>query len=164
MKGDRSYLVEGIQQFRDQRTSLAGNTKNTLEAKLIEISDETIRGRAEGERVAPEVPLECNDRCGEHAGPDERKSRLSAGETRVEESEAGNHDHDHGRGHENVGLVTRLVPLIQVLGDWGFPSQHTCRSNSSRREEGVLGLGVALDGGRARNTWETGLTYQSHHQ
>lgn len=111
------YLVEGIQQFRDQGTSLAGSTKHALETESVEVSDEAIGGGTESERVTPEVPLECDDGCGEHAGPDEGEGRLSPGEARVEERETRNHDQHHGRGHEDEGLVTRLVPLVQILGD-----------------------------------------------
>ena len=121
-----AYLIERIQQFRDQRTSLARSTKHALEAEPVEVSDEAIGGGTECERVAPEVPLECDDGGGKHAGPDEREGRLSAGKARVEERETRNHDQDHGRSHENVGLITRLVPLVQIFGDCGCSCQYAC--------------------------------------
>jgi hypothetical protein len=49
--------------------------------------------------------LEGDDGGREHASPDQGQCRLSASKTRVEEGQTGNHDHDHGRGHEDVGLV-----------------------------------------------------------
>lgn len=91
--------------------------EDALETKLVEVADEAIGRRAKGKRVTPEIPLESDDGCGEHADPDKGERRLSASKTRVEERQARYHDHDHGRGHENVGLVTRVEPLVQVLGD-----------------------------------------------
>lgn len=77
---------------------------------------------AKGERITPEIPLEGDDGAGEHAGPDQREGRFPARETRVEEAETRYHDQHHGRGHDDVGLITRLEPLVQVLDIWS--SQH----------------------------------------
>lgn len=114
-----AYLVERVEQFRNQRRSLTGSTEHALEAELVEVADEAVCGGTKGERVTPEVPLESDDGGGEHAGPDEGEGRLSAGQTRVEESQTWDHDHDHGRSHEDEGLVASLVPLVQVFGDCG---------------------------------------------
>ena len=85
---------------------------------MLKIADEAVCGsRRESQRVSPEIPLEGDDGGREHTGPDEGEGGLSASETGVEESETGNHDHDHGRGHENVGLVTWVVPLVEVFSD-----------------------------------------------
>lgn len=111
------YLVERVQQLRNQRTTWAGSTKDTLKTELVKVSDETVCRGAEGERVSPKVPLESNDGRGEHASPNKGESGLSSSKTGVEECETRNHDQHHGRGHENVGLVTRGVPLVKVLGD-----------------------------------------------
>jgi len=111
------YLVKRVKQLRNQGTSLAGHSQHTLEAKLVEVANETVCRGAEGKRVSPEIPLEGNDRGREHAGPDKGEGGLSSSKTGVEKSEARYHDHDHGRGHEDVGLITRLVPLVEVFGD-----------------------------------------------
>jgi hypothetical protein len=95
---------------------LARSPKHALETKLVQIADEAAGTGTEGERVSPEIPLECDDRAGEHAGPDEGQSGLSACETGVEESESRNHDQHHGRSHDDESLITRLVPLVQILG------------------------------------------------
>lgn len=87
-------------------------SQNALETELVEVSDEAVCRGTESERVSPEVPLEGNDGGGKHAGPDEGEGGLSASKTGVEECETGNHDHHHGRGHEDVGLITRREPLV----------------------------------------------------
>lgn len=79
----RAYLVERIQQFGNQRAAGAGMRKYTLQAKLIQVSDEAIGGWTKSERVSPKVPLKGDDRGREHAGPDEGEGRLSASKTRV---------------------------------------------------------------------------------
>lgn len=112
-----TYLVEGVEELRNQWGARAGVAEDALETKLIEVADEAVGRRTKSQRVAPEVPLESDDGCGEHADPDEGERGLSARKTRVEERETRHHDHDHGRGHENVGLVTWVEPLVQVLGD-----------------------------------------------
>ena len=117
--GAELHLVERVQQLRDQRRTRAGSTKHALETKLVEVADEAVCRGAERERVTPEVPLEGDDGGREHTRPNQGQSGLSARKTRVEEGQTGNHDHDHGRGHENVGLVTSIVPLVQVLSHCG---------------------------------------------
>ena len=80
---------------------------------MMQVTDEAIRRRGrEGKRIAPEIPLEGDDGEGAHAGPDHAKGGLSPRQARVEETEAGNHDEDHGRGHDDVGLVAGLEPLV----------------------------------------------------
>jgi hypothetical protein len=117
-RGCRAYLVERVQQFRDQGASRARSAQDALEAKLVEVADEAVCRGAKGERVAPEVPLEGDDGGREHAGPDHGQGRLSAGKTRVQEGQTWDHDQDHGRGDENVGLVTCCIPLVQVFRHW----------------------------------------------
>ena len=86
----------------------------------MQIADEaTGGGGGEGKRIAPEIPLEGDDGEGTHARPDHAEGRLPPRQTRVEETEAGNHDEDHGRGHDDVGLVAGLEPLVEVFGGWG---------------------------------------------
>ncbi|KFY28677.1 hypothetical protein V493_02810 [Pseudogymnoascus sp. VKM F-4281 (FW-2241)] len=80
---------------------------------MREVANEARASRlAKGERVAPKVPLEDDDGEGAHAGPDHGESGLAARETGVEEAEAGNHEEDHARGHDDEGLVAGLVPLV----------------------------------------------------
>lgn len=110
-------LVESVEQLGNQRTTGAGSAQRPHETELVQVANEAIGGVcAEGQRVAPEVPLESDDRGRGHAGPDHGEGGLSARETGVEEGQAGDHDQHHGRGHDDVGLVARLVPLVEVLG------------------------------------------------
>lgn len=108
-------LVERVEKLRDERRTLARSTKNTLETEPVEVADKATCTGAESERISPEVPLESDDRGRKHTRPDEGQSGLSTRKTRIEEGQTGNHDHDHGRGHEDEGLVTGVVPLVQVL-------------------------------------------------
>lgn len=62
----------------------------------------------EGERVTPEEPLETDDRYTHHGQPDEGEGGLAAGEARVEEADAGNHEKDEGGGGDDPGKVTGL--------------------------------------------------------
>ncbi len=110
-----AYLVERVEEVRHERTALAGHAERLHQTELAQIADEGVAGvGAEGERVAPEVPLEGDDGHGEHAGPDHAQGRLSAGETGVEKAQTGHHDQDHGRGDDDVGLVAGLVPLVEI--------------------------------------------------
>ena len=113
------YLVERVQKLRDQRASRARSTEHALETELVKVSNKAICRRTKRKRVSPEVPLEGDDGSRKHASPNEGQSRLSASKTRVKEGQTRNHDHDHGRGHKNVGLVTGIVPLVQILRHCG---------------------------------------------
>jgi len=119
-----AYLIESVEQIGNQRTTLTGVAKSFLETKLVKIADEWICSLvAESERITPEVPLECDDGSGSHADPDHGQGGLSAGETRVEESQTRYHDQHHRRSDDDVGLVTRLEPLVQILGIYEKKSQ-----------------------------------------
>lgn len=58
---------------------------------MVEVTDITT-SVAEGERIAPEEPLESYDTNGHHGKPDEGERRLATRETRVEEADSGNHE------------------------------------------------------------------------
>ena len=59
---------------------------------MVEIADEAVRGGfAEGQGVAPEVPLEDDDAEGHHDYPYERERRLSARQPRVQERDPRHH-------------------------------------------------------------------------
>lgn len=82
---------------------------------MLQVANKAVRGGlGKGERVPPEIPLEHYDGAGAHTGPDHREGGLAACETGVEEAETGDHEHDHGGGDEDIGLVARLVPLVEV--------------------------------------------------
>ena len=111
-----SYLVKSIENVGNQWGTRTRVGQSLHQAKVAQITDVSVgRGRREGEGVAPEVPLESDDGQRSHTGSDHAQGGLSTGETRVEETQARNHDHDHGGGHNDVGLVTRLEPFVQVL-------------------------------------------------
>lgn|SRR6478609_1796319 len=86
---------------------------------MLEITDEGVVGSCrEGEREAPEVPLEDNDGEGHHNNPEHGEGRLSSGKTRVQEGDARDHEKDETGGEDDEGLVAGLVPLVEVLGSW----------------------------------------------
>lgn len=87
---------------------------------MVEVTNEAARslGR-ECERIAPEVPLKRDNGEGSHASPDHTESGFSTGQSRVEEAQSWYHDHHHGRGHDDVGLISGGVPLVQIFdGCW----------------------------------------------
>lgn len=87
--------------------------------EMLQITDISICcRRRESQRVAPEIPLEGDDRKGAHTSPDHAERGFAAGKTRVKETQTRDHDHDHGRCDNDVGLVTRLVPFIQVFDSY----------------------------------------------
>lgn len=115
-RGKTTDLIEGIEQAWDQRRTRAGGTQRIHQAEVVQVSDKPVGcGWREGEGVTPEVPLKRHDRQRAHACPDHAQGGFSAGQTGVEEAQARNHDQDHGRGHDDVGLVARLIPFVQVL-------------------------------------------------
>lgn len=112
-----SYLVERVEKLGNQGGAGRWCSEGVAETEVVEVADEAVgRRAAESQGVAPEVPLEDDDTEGHHDHPDERQGRLSAGETGVEEGDAGDHEQHHGRRNEDVGLVAGLVPLVEVLG------------------------------------------------
>ena len=56
------YLVEGVEEFRNQRRARGWCTKSLHETKLLQVADEAV-GCVVGEsqRVSPEIPLEGDD-------------------------------------------------------------------------------------------------------
>ena len=139
--GGELHLVQAVEQLRDERAAGAGHAEGVLEAEVPEVTDEAVRGRdAEGERVAPEVPLERDHRHGRHAGEDHAEGRLPPGQARVEEAEPGYHDQDHGGGDEDEGDVALLVPLVQVLDGWRTVSVVVVTARASGRAKRAGGL------------------------
>lgn len=114
--GAEHHLVEGVEKAGNERAADGGSTPNALETEVEHVADDGVAsvGR-EGEGEAPEEPLESDDAEGHHDDPEHGEGRLSAGETRVEKSDTGNHHEDENGGNQNEGLVTGLVPLVEVL-------------------------------------------------
>ena len=82
-----TYLVEGIEQIRDQWRARGWSAKSLHQTKLLQVANVAICGiLAESQRVAPEIPLEGDDGDGHHTDPEEGQSGLSACETRVQET------------------------------------------------------------------------------
>lgn len=80
------HLVEAVEQLGDERRAGAGVGEDAAHAKVVEVADEAIGGGGgEGEGVAPEVPLEDDDRVARGDDPDEVQRALAAGEPGVEE-------------------------------------------------------------------------------
>lgn len=91
-------------------------------------------GRRERQRESPEIPLKSDNGHRGHTGPDHAERGLSTSETGVEEAQAGDHDHDHGRGSNDIGLVTRLEPFVEVF-------------RSGVASEFIGGEGIVVGGG-----------------
>lgn len=114
--GAELHLVEGVEEFGDQGRARAGGAQGVHQAEMREVADEAAGALGgEGEGVAPEVPLEGDDGEGGHADPNHRQRRFPPGQPRVQEAQSRDHDHDHGRGHDDVGLVSRRKPLVEIL-------------------------------------------------
>lgn len=80
---------------------------------MIEIANETAfpLGR-EGQRVSPEIPLEGDDGEGAHADKDHAQGGLPSCQARVQKAQARDHDHHHGRCHDDERLIPGGEPLI----------------------------------------------------
>jgi hypothetical protein len=63
--------------------------KNSHHAKMAEVSVEGTGAVREGERVAPEEPLDGDDRQTEHRNEEQAEGVLPPDQTRVEEAESG---------------------------------------------------------------------------
>lgn len=84
---------------------------------MVEVADVAIvRGRAEGQRVTPKVPLKDDNTKGHHGDPEHGEGGFSAGETRIEKRDTRHHDKHHTGGHQDEGLVSGLIPLVQIFG------------------------------------------------
>ena len=106
---------------------------------MLEIANKAIGPRVgERERIAPEVPLEGNDGEGSHTRPDHTQGRFPACETRVEKAEAGYHEQHHGRGHNDVGLISRLEPLIQILRGYSDCQSRCSRVSQHRKSRNAM--------------------------
>lgn len=132
--GARKYLIESIKNIRDQRRTRARISQSLHQAKVAQISDISIGGgRGKSQRITPEVPLEGNNRERGHTGPDHTQSGLSTSKTGVKETETGDHHHNHRGGHDDIGLVTRLEPFVQVFG--------ACPETREQKQQSVKGVG-----------------------
>lgn len=112
---DSTYLVESVEEIGDQRATRARCAQCVHQSKLPQVANEAVGCiLREAERVSPEVPLKRDDRARSHTGEYHAQSGLSSCQSRVQESKTRHHDQHHGRGHDDVGLVSRVVPLVQV--------------------------------------------------
>lgn len=115
--GTEHHLVEGVEEGGNERRADRGSAPDLHEAEVSKITDEgVVGGLGEGQRVAPEVPLEDDDGEGHHDDPEHREGRLSSSETGVEERDTGDHHEDEAGRDDDEGLVTRLVPLVEIFG------------------------------------------------
>lgn len=115
--GAEHHLVEGVEEGGNERGADRGGAQDLLETEVVHVADEGVSGcLAEGERVAPEIPLEDDDAEGHHDDPEHGEGRLSSSEAGVEESDAGDHDEDETGADQDEGLVTGLIPLVEVGG------------------------------------------------
>ena len=111
-----SYLIEAVEQLRDQRRPWTGRSEGIPQSKMGQIADESrcaLGGKGEG--VAPEIPLEGDDGEAGHADPYHGQGGFPSRQAGVEEAQARDHDDDHGGSHDDVGLVSRGKPLIEIF-------------------------------------------------
>lgn len=95
---------------------------------MVQVADEPVGCLCrEGERITPEVPLKGDDADGPHTCPNHAQGGFSAGQAGIEEAQTRHHDHDHGRGHDDVGLISAGIPLIQILYSCENVSIAKCR-------------------------------------
>jgi hypothetical protein len=112
-------LVERVEQSRDERRSNRGSAPDLHETEVVKVADERVVGGCrEGEGETPEVPLEDDDREGHHDDPEHGESRFSSSKTGVEKGDTGDHKKDETGRDDDEGLVTGLVPLVEVFGSW----------------------------------------------
>lgn len=82
--GAELHLVERVQELRDEGRARRGDGEGVHKTEVVQVTDETVGcSRAEGQRVAPEIPLEDDDGEGHHCDPNQRKGGFSSGKTRI---------------------------------------------------------------------------------
>ncbi|KAI3476989.1 hypothetical protein L1887_61419 [Cichorium endivia] len=120
--GGEHHLVDAVQQLRQHRASGRGTNVHAHQTKVVQTyADELVgRGWREGEREAPEEPFERDDGHQAHGHPQHRQRRLFTQQTRVEESNAGDHDEHERRRHDDPRHVAEIVDDVRRLaGDDG---------------------------------------------
>ena len=80
-------LVDGEEEIGNLMTTNRRRRQGIPESNVVEVADEFPRSVREGERVAPEEPLEGGDAGRHHREPYQRQSRLSTSKSGVEEAE-----------------------------------------------------------------------------
>jgi hypothetical protein len=94
--GRKHALVEAKEQVRHLGAADAGLAQYLHQAKVGEVPDVGAARVGEGERVAPEEPLEADDGYRYQGQPYQRQGGLSACKTTVEEADARHHEEDEG--------------------------------------------------------------------
>lgn len=87
--GREHALVDGEEEVGDLVGAHGRAGEDVHEAEIREITDERAGGMGEGQRVAPEEPLEACDGGGHDGEPYQRQGRLAPSKTRVEEARVG---------------------------------------------------------------------------
>lgn len=116
----KAALVTGEKKSRDAARASRGCLENTLEAKVAKVTDKGRGAVRECERVAPEEPLEGCDGNAGHGQEDHAQCVLATQETRVEETDARDHDPHKSHGGDDPGHVTELVDnglAVGIVGD-----------------------------------------------
>lgn len=77
----------------------------------------TVTNGLDGACTASADPYTYNDDGeGHHDHPNQRQGRLSSRQSGVEEGDARDHNQDHAGRYYDEGLVSGLIPLVQVFG------------------------------------------------
>lgn len=83
--------------------------------------------------------LEGDDRDGHHAKPDHRESIFPSEETRIKETDTGNHDPDQGGGCQHPGDVTSIVN--ESFGQVGIEINEVTSCGNDKQKKECKGSG-----------------------
>lgn len=84
--GREHALVDGVNQIGNPIAAHRRTSEHVSEPNVGEVTDERAGAVGEGERVAPEEPLEGDEGRGHDREPYQRQSRFPSSETGVEEA------------------------------------------------------------------------------
>lgn len=107
--GGEHELVDAKDEGGDTGAAHRRLVEDALESKVLEVTDERAGTVGKGEGVAPEEPLEGYDGEGHHAKVDHAERILAAEQTRVEETDTGDHDPDERSAAQRPGDVSEVV-------------------------------------------------------
>lgn len=105
--GSKHTLVDHVEDIGHGRDD-GGSTQAVLEAKVLKSTNELVGVVGKGQRVAPEEPLEGNEGRTHNGGPQQRHRVLLTGQSRVQQTDTGNHDPDQGGGGHNPDHVGQV--------------------------------------------------------
>ena len=94
-------LVGAEKEGGDSRRSDGWLSLDADETKVFQVADKRRGGVGEGERVAPEEPLERSDGDTAHREEEHRQGVLPSQETGIQQADTGNHDPNERHGRDD---------------------------------------------------------------